>query len=492
VSDLITWERGWIGRSLAVTRPPDRRLWLITAVAALAADVAGRGVIGVGGAVLTVVAAAGILASDRVPNAWAWPLVLAVPAFGCWLAVRTAPWLLALDVLAVIGLVVLAASFARDGDPSDVTVPALAERAAVTGLHLAAAPAFLLRRNRDESSPSRRATTLPIRMVTGLLLAAPVVLLLALLLGSADPVFASFFDIHVDTGGIVRHLFLLVSGTWVMAGLLRTASAAPPSPLPTTSARLGFVESSTILGSLVVLYGAFAVAQLVAAAGGARHVLETEGLTYAEYARSGFFQLIAAAALTLGVLVGLRAVAERATEAQQRRFTVLAEAAVVLTLVIVVVALRRLQLYERAYGLTELRLFSSVFAWWVGVVFVLLGLSLAGLHGRRAWLLPAALLAGLVTLFVLNAANPEAIVVKRNLDHYERTGKIDVRYLTGLSPDAVPAAVEGLDRVDPSTRAALLAWICERPSGSNRGFAWTLGHHRAAVARASVCGPATS
>jgi hypothetical protein len=60
----------------------------------------------------------------------------------------------------------------------------------------------------------------------------------------------------------------------------------------------------------VALFGAFAAAQLVVLAGGGRHVIETAGLTYAQYARSGFFQLLAVAVITLLILMSVRAVAD--------------------------------------------------------------------------------------------------------------------------------------------------------------------------------------
>jgi len=133
------------------------------------------------------------------------------------------------------------------------------------------------------------------------------------------------------------------------------------------------VEATVVVGSLAALFGVFAVAQLVALSSGGRHVIRTAGLTYAEYARSGFFQLLAVAAITLVALLGLRAVADLSAPADRRRFTTLALAVVGLTLVIVVVALRRLGLYQQAFGLTMLRLYSSIFAVWVGLVLVLAG-----------------------------------------------------------------------------------------------------------------------
>ncbi len=98
---------------------------------------------------------------------------------------------------------------------------------------------------------------------------------------------------------VIIHAVLLGIGAWGMAGLLRVTAADPPPPAPALPLRLGRVESTVVLGSLLALFTAFAAAQLVALSGGGRHVLETAGLTYAEYARTGFFQLLAVAGITL-------------------------------------------------------------------------------------------------------------------------------------------------------------------------------------------------
>ena len=68
--------------------------------------------------------------------------------------------------------------------------------------------------------------------------------------------------------------------------------------------RLRLAEWAIPLALLDLLFLAFVAVQLTVLFGGHDHVLETSGLTYAEYAREGFWQLIAAAALTLVVVGG--------------------------------------------------------------------------------------------------------------------------------------------------------------------------------------------
>jgi hypothetical protein len=323
-------------------------------------------------------------------------------------------------------------------------------------------------RNRGTTADDRR---LPLGLVRGALLGAPLVLVVGLLLGSADPVFASLFHLPRDIGDLVLHLVLLGFGGWAASGLLRLASGDPfgnPTPTATDRRPVGDVEAATILGGLVAVFAAFTVSQIVTLVGGADYVRRTANLSYAEYARNGFFQLLAVAAITLGVLLALRATVRTPTST---RFVALSEIAVVLTLVLVAGAVRRLGLYEQAYGLTLLRLWSLVFALWLGGVFVLLGVSLSGtVRTSRAWFVPAAMALGLAGLLILNVANPEALIVRRNIDRFAAADKVDVDQLLELSDDAVPALLDALSRLSPQAAVAVRSGVCDGPRHADGGF----------------------
>jgi hypothetical protein len=391
------------------------------------------------------------------------------------------PWLLPLDILAVGGLLVLGASLAGGGSLFDLPFPSLAARGVHALAHGLAAPAFV-------AGPieGRRLAAL----LRGFALALPLLVVLGLLMASADAVFAGFFR-WSSPETVISHGVLFGVGAWGMAGLLRLASAEPAPPPPRLPYRLGHVEATVVLGSLLGLFAAFAAAQVVAISGGGRHVLQTAGLTYAEYARTGFFQLLAVAGITVVTLIGLRASTELSDGAHRRRFTVLAVTAIALTLVIVVVALRRLDLYQQAYGLTMLRLCSSVAAVWIGLVVVLTGCALVGLGASRAWLPGAAIATALVLLLGLNVVNPEAVVVGHNVDRAARTQKIDPGYLAGLSDDAVPALVGALPRLREPARGQVLAAVCAGSDAPSTGWAAAnTSRRRAAEARRRVCAPA--
>ena len=451
----------------------DRRVLAAVVVAAVATDLAMRsGLMGLAGAVLTAVVVIGMVASGRVTNRRAWPLLLAAPLFGGWFAIRANEAVLLLDLIVAASLLLLGASLARAGDPSNLSLPILFGRGIHAMVHGVLAPAFVVGAFRGPGSSTDVAEARPtVAFVRGALLGAPVVLVVGLLLGSADPVFASFFRLPADTGDVVLHVVLLGLGAWGAAGLLRLASAEPFGIEPgqsETPRPMGEVEAATVLGGLVLVFAAFTVSQAVAVIGGADYVLRTAGLTYAEYARNGFFQLLAVAAITLAVLLALRATVR---DPSSRRFLVLSEAAVGLTLLLVLGAIRRLALYEQAYGLTPLRLWALLFAAWIGGVFVLLAISLPGRVGRRrAWFVPVAIAAGLVGLLTVNVANPDARIVGRNVDRFGATDQLDVEQLLELSDDAVPSLLAARDRMTPEAASRVTDVVCAGPRRAEGGF----------------------
>jgi hypothetical protein len=216
--------------------------------------------------------------------------------------------------------------------------------------------------------------------------------------------------------------------------LLWTGRAAPAGMVPPPRARLARVEWVLPLSALVTLFAAFVVIQLATLYAGHDYVLETAGLTYAEYAREGFAQLLAAAALTLGVI----AAAVRWAPASRLKHALLGGLCL-LTLVVLASALTRLGLYMDAYGFTRLRLTAHATILWLGAVFVLI--VVAGAARRTGWLPRGALAVTAAALLAFAVSNPDRRIAERNIDRYERTGRIDIRVLRRLGPDAAPALV---------------------------------------------------
>ncbi|MFG3348542.1 DUF4153 domain-containing protein [Streptomyces sp. NPDC048018] len=206
---------------------------------------------------------------------------------------------------------------------------------------------------------------------------------------------------------------------------------------------------------LNLLFAAFIAIQLAVLFGGYDKVLSETGLTYAEYARQGFWQLLWATLLTLAVIGLALRWAPRESAGDRRLVRGVLGTLCVLTLVVVASALRRMDLYVDAYGLTRLRISVAAMEIWLGAAILLI--IAAGIWGAR--MLPRALAvsaAGFVLAF--GVIRPDAVIAEQNVQRYERLDKIDVRYLRGLSADAVPA----LDRLPEPLRSCALRDIADQ------------------------------
>jgi hypothetical protein len=271
---------------------------------------------------------------------------------------------------------------------------------------------------------------------------AGLVALFGALFATADAAYAALLDDAVpslDIGDVLWRLFVLVgvTATAIVAAYLSHQPPATDALAPGSGRAVRRWEWIVPLAVLDLLFLSFVLVQFSVLFGGQAHVLATHDLTYAEYARQGFWQLLVVTALTLAVVAVAVRVAPRTTPADVLVVRVLLAALCLLALVVVASALHRMSIYEQAYGYTRLRLFVDTVELALGGTFILI--LAAGVRMTGFWLPRAALALASVALLGLAVANPDAYIADHNVARFERTGNIDVNYLATLSPDAVPA-----------------------------------------------------
>src|SRR5579859_2025351 len=364
-------------------------------------------------AVATIVGASLLIAIVARPaRLESWASLALAAVFGCWLALRASPWLLWPDLAVGLALVGLAASFTIRGSMFDVGSAELTARALNAAGHIATGVVFV---SKPVVGVRRRLVGIG-PLARGVVIAIPICVLLSALLASADPVFASFFTLNIDLGSLAADVFFVVLGAVAMAGLIRVSVAEPLGRIEGPAWRLGATEALVVLALLDSVFVAFAFAQVLAASGSATDALRSAGVSYSEYARSGFFQLLWVGGITLVLLILFSRITGLTKPEHKLAFLVLSETAIALTLMIVVIAFHRLSLYEQAYGFTMLRLYSHIFAAWMAVVFVFLAAEMLGLWRRRRWFVGATMASAVAVLLALNFVNSEALVVALNVD----------------------------------------------------------------------------
>jgi Domain of unknown function (DUF4173) len=508
-----------MNRSIAI-----RILWLAAAIGLASQALLLNNLFGINLPVLSaaLLAAAFALrpASRAMDPADLWLPVAAI-AVTAGIAIRSDPFLLLLDIGA--GCLLLGASIAAIGG-SAVTRRSVAGVVELGLIVLGWAAGGILRvtvaagrRTGDGDSRAR----IPPRVapvVRGLLIAIPILLVFAGLFSAADAVFARLtdrlFSWNIDLGEIPIRLAVAFPIGWVVAGLLAVASGslapdAPPEPLPQSLGaaaatgvpaawgearpfRLGTVEAATILIAVDVLFGLFVVLQLAYLFGGL-DTLEATGLPYAQYARSGFFELVQVAVLAGALLVTVHALAARRTMPIVGAGLVLAG----LTGVILASALLRLRIYQDAYGWTELRFYVLATILWLAIG---IGLTIALLaRDRMRWLLHGLAISAVAVLIAINLVGPSRLVGEQNVARLldptlvPADGKsgLDVRYARLLGDDAVPALVAALPALQDPQRSDLLRLLAQRKQAladesTTSWPSWNLGRELARQALAGV------
>lgn len=470
---------------------------VVLLIAAIALGILGEylfypGLLGVNAVVWTAALCAGAIGCARLTatdlrgeGRWLTPPALLFAGFIAW---RSSPVLQALNIGAVIGILAIASFRLRDGKVrlGGVTEYILTGAVSLASIAVQAAE-LVFRRISWAALPGHHGKRVT-PWIRGAAIALPLLVIFGALLSSADAVFSNAVTAvpALDISNVPAHIARALFWGWLAAGFIHGSLHSTGEQLRGPSAppaiRLGPIEVSTILGLLDAMFLLFVVIQLRYLFGGSGHVQITEGLTYAEYARHGFFELLAVAALVLPVVLGVHWLLRDSSPAVRIAFRVLAAAMIVLIFAIVASALRRMDAYVDEFGLTQLRLYSTAVMLWLVAVFAWLAVTV--LREQRQRFASGALAAGLLGIAGLNVVNPDAFIVSTNL---ERQGdrQFDASYALRLSPDATPTIAAAMASLPAATQCELAAGLASGPD-TGPWQTWNLGRSRAASAGATL------
>jgi hypothetical protein len=438
------------------------------------------------------------------------PVVAVLASLGP--AARTDPSVVMLD-LGLVALATAAWGVAMSGVPvTRRAATSLILLGGVAGLVSTVALAWLVTRSGADGFFSRGFGQLGrfAAIARGVVIAVPVVAGFGLLLASADAVFGRAIDeafrLPIDLGDVVDRgafsalaagliagpLALAAGGAGLFGSLGLATGTTPPEtaedePAPRTR-RVGAVETLTVLAAVDVLFAAFAAVQVVYLFGGV-DTLEVVGMTYSDYARQGYFQLVGVVGLAGLLLLGAHEVVGRT-----RAFLLSALVLLGLTSVILASAALRLALYQGAYGWTELRFFVAASIAWLALC---LALAISLLVADRMRWLPHALAASAVAVtLAASALGPQAFVIRENLARVVDPRLVapggfagfDLSYGLTLGDDAIPDLVAALAVLSPPERTTLLTQLQLRREHlvddptTTGPLAWNLSRERARAA----------
>ena len=278
----------------------------------------------------------------------------------------------------------------------------------------------------------------------GILCTVPFVIILTVLFTSADEVFKKTVDDFFKDFGFEDIIRIIGA---VIAGALITLFVAPMLFSVVTSeedtitekekpSRLSAVAVCAFLFILTLLEGLFGFVQVRGLFAGKL----PENINYAEYARSGFFHIAGATALTVAIIAGVYCICGKLKTPVKIMLTVFSATATILF----ASAYFRMYMYMTALGLTVKRV---AICWLISLLLALLiGIVIKIWLTKKFPLFGYTVIAVALFTVVLGVMRLDTLVSKYNVDLYlnsapEQKASIDVNYLKQLSPEALPQIV---------------------------------------------------
>lgn len=268
----------------------------------------------------------------------------------------------------------------------------------------------------------------------GLLVALPVAGIVLALLFSADGAFSYYGSrlfADFNLGDVLLHFILIFVTLMLFYSFLWNLRYKPENycaPIPAAPPKLEPAAVGVVLGILLVIYLLFSIVQAAFLFGGAAL---PSGITYSEYARTGFFQLIEASGINFVIF----ALALRFTKPSAAiRYLLLGLLAA--TGILLVSGVTRLSMYISEYGLTWLRVVSMWFMAFLAAAIVLGGVRL---FKPRLQLLKTCAALLMVFSLALCFVNVDSIIVRYDIGIAEN-GVLDedtLNYVYSLSNDCV-------------------------------------------------------
>jgi len=284
---------------------------------------------------------------------------------------------------------------------------------------------------------SRTAT----KVFIGILVSVPFIVVFAWLFISADPIFENhlrnFFDFIwqpelFKRGVVVVFMWFFFCGYLA----LTTEDFSLESHLDRAKPKQNYDGIIVFVFLLMnnLLFVSFIIIQLEYLFGGAE-VIRNTPFTYAEYAHRGFYEFWVTVIL-VSIIIIYTDYRLREQKGHVRRMVEYAWIAMIgQTLVIIASGLKRIIVYEEAYGYTYLRILVALFLLWMAGAFILFTLKIIRFKSL-SWLISSGLCLSFVFLVFVSTFSIDKFIARKNIDRYLKQGKeLDIEYLSYLSTD---------------------------------------------------------
>jgi hypothetical protein len=301
----------------------------------------------------------------------------------------------------------------------------------------------------------------------GLLISVPVLFVVLGLLISADAQFERIIGgipdwIQLIDGEVVFRIVVVLFYTFaffgIMQALIKKQINAIMSDGDKQNLKLDSIITITVLVLINAVYVLFTIVQFKYFFSGS---LQGD-FTYAEYARKGFFELLFVTLINLSITIIVLTYTDRTIGFMKRFVQFLLTALVLSSAVLLSSAFMRLSMYEEAYGFSFIRIIAHSFMIFLVIIFMY---TFIKIWIEKLSLFHFYFISALLYYTVMNVIDVEKMIVSKNIERYEQTGKIDIHYLNSLSYTGVLGLIDLYE--DNSQLPGLKDILLERKNSAN-------------------------
>lgn len=285
------------------------------------------------------------------------------------------------------------------------------------------------------------------QILKGVIIAIPVLIIVLILLGSADAAVRSIFEKVIN--GVtnlemfVRAALFFIVSALILYGIVKSLSKKCIYTENISINKLNVITGITFGSIMAFVYSVFCIIRIVAVISNGELMLPA-GYTYARYAREGFFQLMLVCIINV-MLVFISRVKFDFNDILKRILLIIC----VCTYFMTISAGYRMLLYIKAYNLTILRVFVM---WSLVTVLIIMSLIVKYIIDDKFNLFKYGLLVFSIMYMIIALVRPDYLVAWYNVN-IANVNTADMEcMIDDLSDDCIPVILKCSEKYDDSVK----------------------------------------
>lgn len=281
------------------------------------------------------------------------------------------------------------------------------------------------------------------KVFVGLLCAVPVLIVVVPLLISSDDAFRGMMsNIFSNTFSFfVKTVFGLLICPFIISYGFSLKSHRVAKIKKGNFSGVENIYLISFLSAISVCYLLYLFSQLAYFFSAFEGFLPNGEVTYAAYARKGFFEMCIIAVINLVIVFSALLLAKKKNDKVCHSIKAIATFISVFTLIIIATAISKMVLYIDAYGMTVLRVTTSAFMLFLSIVFISVILRI---YLKKINIIKTALIAAGSIILLLGTVNVNSVCARYNYESYKigRVNTIDVQQLYKLGYEGIPYIIK--------------------------------------------------